>query len=130
MKPDVNASSIIKEAIIRSRYQAASLVNRELLSLYYAVGKYVSDNSRLEFWGRGAIKQISDDLQRDLPGLRGFSESALKKMRLFYEEWSVVFSNRSLAMNDLDKLELDTNRSSPMNDLTGGVSLFCCNTSH
>jgi predicted nuclease of restriction endonuclease-like (RecB) superfamily len=123
MMPIVNASSIIKEAIIRSRYQAASLVNRELLSLYYAVGKYVSDNSRLGFWGKGAIKQISDDLQRDLPGLRGFSESALKKMRLFYEEWSIIFSNRSLPMNDLDKRGSDTNRSLPMNDLQN-VPLF------
>jgi hypothetical protein len=36
----------IKDAIVRSRFQAATLVNRELLSLYYGVGKYVSENSR------------------------------------------------------------------------------------
>jgi hypothetical protein len=36
-----DAASVIKEAIIRSRYQAAKLVNKELLSLYYSVGKYV-----------------------------------------------------------------------------------------
>ncbi|MCL2688452.1 MAG: DUF1016 N-terminal domain-containing protein, partial [Chitinispirillia bacterium] len=66
-----------------------------------AVGKYVSDNSRNSAWGQGAIRQISENLQRELPGLRGFSEAAIKKMRLFYESWQPIFINRSLSMNDL-----------------------------
>ncbi|MDR1558954.1 MAG: hypothetical protein LBS84_04495 [Clostridiales bacterium] len=40
-----DAASVIKDAIVRSRYQAAKLINRELLGLYYAVGRYVSLNS-------------------------------------------------------------------------------------
>jgi len=108
-----DAASIIKDAIIRSRYQAATIVNKELLSLYFAVGRYVSQNSRYGYWGKGAIKQISNDLQKELPGLHGFSESAIRKMRIFYEEWMDVFSNHSLTMNDL---EHDKIRSLPMND--------------
>jgi predicted nuclease of restriction endonuclease-like (RecB) superfamily len=96
----------IKGAIVRSRYQAAKLVNKELLGLYYAVGKYVSQNSRTGFWGKGAIRQLSDNLQKELPGLRGFSEGAIKKMRLFYEEWHLVFLNRSLSMNDLNTAQI------------------------
>jgi len=88
-----NAVIIIKDAIVRSRYQAATLINKELLCLYYAVGKYVSDNSRNGYWGRRAIKQISDKLQRELPGLRGFGEVSLKKMRLFFEAWHPIFEN-------------------------------------
>jgi hypothetical protein len=86
------AAAAIKDAIVRSRYQAAKLINKELLSLYYSVGKYVSENSCDGYWGQGAIKQISDTLQRELPGLRGFSESSIKRMREFYEQWVVVFS--------------------------------------
>jgi hypothetical protein len=56
----------IRDAIVRSRYQAASLVNKELLSLYYGVGKYVSENSRGGYWGQGAIKNISESLQQEL----------------------------------------------------------------
>lgn len=97
-----NAAIIIKDAIIRSRYQAASLVNKELLGLYYAVGKYVSENSRNKNWGQGAIKQISETLQRELPGLRGFSETSIKKMRLFYEGWQPTFTNRPLSTDDLE----------------------------
>jgi predicted nuclease of restriction endonuclease-like (RecB) superfamily len=96
-----NAVSIIKDAIIRSRYQAAKLVNKELLSLYYGVGKYVSDNSRGGYWGQSAIKHISETLQRELPGIRGFSEVSIKRMRLFYEGWQPVFVNRPLPMDDL-----------------------------
>jgi len=96
-----NAVIMIKNAIVHSRYQAAKLVNKELLGLYYAVGRYVSNNSRADFWGKGAIRQLSDSLQRELPGLRGFSESSIKRMREFYEQWAVVFSNRPLSMGDL-----------------------------
>ncbi|MDR1688863.1 MAG: DUF1016 N-terminal domain-containing protein [Clostridiales bacterium] len=85
MQNFTDAANIIKEAIVRSRYQAAKLVNKELLGLYYAVGKYVSENSRNRVWGQGAIKQLSESLQQGLPGLRGFSEVSIKRMRLFYE---------------------------------------------
>ena len=104
-----DAASIIKDAIIRSRYQAATLVNRELLSLYYAVGRYVSQNSRNIVWGKGAIKQISNDLQIELPGLRGFSEVSIKRMRLFYEGWQPVFLNRPLLMDDLTETRHSAN---------------------
>ena len=40
------AIQAIKSAILNSRYCAAALANRELLSLYYGIGKYISENSR------------------------------------------------------------------------------------
>jgi len=84
------AVQTIKDAILRSQYQAAKLVNREMLSLYYGIGRYISSNSREGFWGTGAIRTISERLRKELPGLKGFSESSLKNMRMFYEEWSPV----------------------------------------
>ena len=87
------AVQTIKEAILRSQYQAAKLVNREMLSLYYGIGRYISANSRDGFWGTGAIKAISERLRKELPGLKGFSESSLKNMRMFYEEWSPVIES-------------------------------------
>jgi len=107
----------IKDAILRSRFFAATHVNRELLSLYYAVGRYVSENSRMGAWGTGAIKQLSEDLQKELPGLRGFSEGHLKKMRLFYEEWTFIFSNRASLMHDLKNTTEIEDRALAMHDL-------------
>ena len=124
-----DAVVVIKDAIIRSRYQAATLVNKELLCLYYAVGKFVSDNSRVDFWGQGAVQQISENLQRELPGLRGFSEVSIKRMRIFYEEWQPILTNRPLTMDDLTSINrpltmgdlepapIQANRSLPMSDL-------------
>ena len=105
-----NAVLLMKDAIIRSRYQAATLVNKELLGLYYAVGKYVSKNSRDGYRGKGAIKQISNDLQKELPGLRGFSESSIKNMRVFFEQWFEVFSNRQSLTGEIDKDSISANR--------------------
>jgi hypothetical protein len=83
----LEAVKAIKNAVLVSRYNAAKLANREQLSLYYNVGEYISVHSRNAKWGSGAIAQISQLLQKELPGIRGFSESGIKRMRTFYEGW-------------------------------------------
>ena len=49
------AVKAIKEAILESRYRAARLVNKEVLALYYAIGGYISVQSRAARWGSNAI---------------------------------------------------------------------------
>ena len=78
----------LKTQILRSRYAAARLVNRELLLLYFAVGKRLSEKVVAEKWGAKVLEQISADLQREMPGLRGFSYRNLKNMRQFAEEYA------------------------------------------
>lgn len=78
---------IIKTAILQSQYDAARSVNEKQLMLYYGIGKYISLNSRKGFWGKGAIDAISEKLQKELPGLKGFSARNLRNRRSFYEEW-------------------------------------------
>lgn len=65
--------------------------------MYYGIGCYVSKNSREGFWGKGAIEAISQQLQKELPGLRGFSATNIKNMRSFYEEWSPVINRQPMA---------------------------------
>lgn len=84
------AVAIIKAAILHSQYDAARSVNEKQLVLYYGIGKYISQNSRSGFWGKGAIDAISERLDRELPGLRGFSARNLRYMRTFYEEWTIL----------------------------------------
>lgn len=93
----IEAVKTIKEAILRSQYRAAASVNKEQLSLYYGIGRYVSENSRKGFWGKGAIEQISSILQKELPGLRGFSATSIRNMRIFYEEWNKVLNHQPAA---------------------------------
>mgnify|MGYP003615146901 FL=1 len=90
MKPDKNYLEFIrslKQEIINSRYQAARLANREQLSLYYKTGGMLSEKVKAQKWGTKVLEQIAVDLQNNLPGLKGFSFTNLKKMRQFYEAY-------------------------------------------
>lgn len=86
------AVQAIKTAILQSQYDAAKTVNEKQLMLYYSIGKYISLNSRNGFWGKGAIDAISEQLDKELPGLRGFTSRNLRYMRTFYEEWEMLDS--------------------------------------
>ena len=74
------------------------------LRLYISIGRYVSINLQQAHWGAKALDTISERLQRELPGLRGFSSGNLKKMRVFYEEWQCLSIGSPLA-NQLQQLE-------------------------
>ena len=89
------AVKTIKTAILQSQYDAVKTVNEKQLLLYYGIGRYISLNSREGFWGKGAIDAISARLERELPGLRGFSARNLRNMRIFYEEWHGVSMDKS-----------------------------------
>lgn len=96
----------IKSAILQSQYMAASSSNKIQLALYFSVGRFVSQNTRYGHWGGNAIKQISERLQKELPGLRGFSERSIKYMRTFFEEWHPAEkeSNSAIVIAELANL--------------------------
>ena len=94
------AVKTIKTAILQGQYAAVKGTNRIQLATYFAIGKYISLNSRQGFWGKGAIETISEQLRRELPGLRGYSPSNMKNMRLFYEKWSVLDSKSPIAIGE------------------------------
>ena len=99
-----SAVDVIKTAILQSQARAAKAVNQEQLALYYGIGRYVSANTRKKNWGQGAIEAISNQLKQELPGLRGFSAPSLRKMRIFYEEWSMLERNSFVPTNKFDPL--------------------------
>ena len=98
-----NAVTTIKTAILQSQARAVKTVNQEQLALYYGIGRFISENTRNNKWGTGALKSISERLRQELPGLRGFSETNLKNMRLFYEAWNSIETNSSVATDELTK---------------------------
>ena len=98
------AVKAIKQAIVVCRYRAARQMNGEVLGLYYSIGKYISEQSRNAQWGTNAIQTISDQLQQELPGLKGFSEENIRRMRKFYEEWAPVFEIRSAVSNEINSV--------------------------
>lgn len=106
------AVSVIKEAILHSQYRAAKMVTGEELSLNFGIGAYVSNRSRQEKWGTSIIESISEQLRRELPGLRGFSARSIRNMRTFYEYWKQYLiwqptaAKLQLSINQ-DNIEID-----------------------
>ena len=93
------AVETIKTAILQSQARAARNISANQLALYFSVGGYISLNTRQQQWGSGAVKNISERLQKELPGLQGFSPESINKMRRFYEEWSPIVFQSPLATN-------------------------------
>lgn len=93
----------IKTAIMQSQSKALASINQEQLALYYGIGRYISYNTRKGYWGKDAIATISKQLSIEMPGLKGFSSSNLKNMRLFYEQWKCLDANSPVATDEMQK---------------------------
>ena len=115
-----NAVLSIKAAILKSQARAAQMINHEQLSLYYGIGRFVSEHSRKGYWGTGAIDTISRQLKAELPGLKGFSAENIKLMRRFYEAWKELEVNsvvESTEMSEVSSLSLPKKTVVPSTEL-------------
>ncbi len=77
----------IKNRVQAARIRAGLAANRELLALYWDIGRLILDRQHREGWGTKVIDRLSADLQREFPGQGGFSPRNLKYMRAFAEAW-------------------------------------------
>lgn len=76
--------SDIKKEISRAQYKAIQVVNRELINMYWNVGKVILENSK---WGNKFVNSLSVDLKLEFPQITGFSVRNLKYMRKLAEEY-------------------------------------------
>lgn len=120
-----HAVDAIKAAILSSQYEAAKGVNNIQLMLYYAIGRYVSKNTREGKWGTDAIGTISRMLKADLPGLRGYSEANIKRMRIFYEAWAELDCNMAELNSSIqtDELPMPQNSSVQTDKLKSSIRM-------
>lgn len=79
--------SEIKARISSAQYDALKAVNKELIALYWDIGRIIIEKQRAESWGKSVVEQLAKDLQLAFPGVRGFSSASLWRMRLFYEAY-------------------------------------------
>jgi len=73
----------IKTKIQTSRLQAALAVNREVIQLYWFIGKRIIEKQSATSWGDKLLATLSNDLQQAFPETYGFSKTNLKYMRIF-----------------------------------------------
>lgn len=92
MKPtiDQNFTSFVKEIkskILSSQYEALKAVNKELINLYWDIGKKIVQKQEQFGWGKSVVKNLSEELQKEFVGMKGFSVQNLWNMRQFYIEY-------------------------------------------
>ena len=75
----------LKERVLQAQYKSYSAVNSEMILAYLDIGKVISEKTKTG-WGTSVIKQLSKDLQAEFPGVKGFSERNLYRMKVIYEE--------------------------------------------
>lgn len=74
----------IKQEVLKSQYKAMQIVNKELIFMYWHIGKIIGDNSK---WGNKFIDSLSIDLKLEFPKVTGFSVRNLKYMKKIAEEY-------------------------------------------
>ncbi len=77
----------IKNRIQSSQIKAAISVNQEMLKLYWFIGSEIVKKQETSHWGDGFLKQISVDLKKEFPDMKGFSVRNLELMRKWYRYW-------------------------------------------
>ena len=87
MKIEKQFDEII-QLIYFAREKAMLSVNKELIELYWNVGKYISEKVNQSEWGKSVVKNLSDYIYSKLPDIKGFSSQNLWRMRQFYETYS------------------------------------------
>ena len=73
----------LKQQIRSAQIRAALSVNRELLHLYWQIGRLLVERQKNARWGAKVLDQLSADLRREFPDIKGFSTTNLKYMRSF-----------------------------------------------
>jgi predicted nuclease of restriction endonuclease-like (RecB) superfamily len=77
----------LKERIRAAQLRAAVAVNRELVLLYWQIGRDILARQQEHGWGAKVVDRLAADLRRELPGVEGFSPRNLKYMRAFAAAW-------------------------------------------
>ena len=77
----------ITQMIATARQRAVQSVNTTLIELYWQVGQTISRKIERAEWGDGVVAQLAEHLAHTQPGLRGFTQRNLFRMRQFYEAY-------------------------------------------
>ena len=80
----------IKKHIQEAQIKATMSVNKELIKVYWYIGKTIAQRQIVNGWGSGIVEKFANDLQKEFPGLGGFSRANIFNMRAFYAAYEKV----------------------------------------
>jgi predicted nuclease of restriction endonuclease-like (RecB) superfamily len=74
--------------IERARENTFRAVNRELITMYWEIGRYISEKSKSDGWGKSVVSDFSQFVQSHYEGIKGFSPQNIWRMKQFYETYA------------------------------------------
>ena len=78
----------VKQRIRSAQYEALRAVNKELIALYWDIGRLIVSQQQGTSWGKSVVEQLAKDLRTEFPGISGFSARNIWNMRSFYLAYS------------------------------------------
>jgi len=88
-KTQLSFIASIKDKIRKAQYEALKVVNVHLIDLYWEIGKDIY-GKQSENWGKSVVSVLSRELQKEFPGVKGYSVSNLWYMAQFYSEYKGI----------------------------------------
>lgn len=85
----------VKERIQVAQYKALKSVNKEIIYLYWDIGRIILKSQKDRTWGKAIVEKLANDLQSEFQGIKGFSAQNLWRMRLFYYTY---YKNKKLQL--------------------------------
>ena len=77
----------ITSRIRSAQYEALKAVNKEMIALYWEIGKRITEQQAALGWGKSVVENLSRDIQKEFPGIKGFGVSNMWDMARFYAEY-------------------------------------------
>ncbi len=83
----LNFKNEITARIRSAQYEALKAVNKEMIALYWEVGKRITEQQTASGWGKSVVENLSRDIQKEFPGIQGFGVRNMWDMARFYAEY-------------------------------------------
>lgn len=80
----------IKQQVQATQIKATLSANKELMCLYWSIGKIIAEKQTAGDWGEKIIDQLAQDLQNEFPGISGFSRANVFRMKSFFLSYIIV----------------------------------------
>ncbi len=82
-----NLLAVVRERIRSAQYQALRAVNKEMVGLYWDIGRLIVERQQMEGWGKAVVQRLAADLRVEFSGVGGFSASNLWRMKALVEAY-------------------------------------------
>lgn len=83
----------VKARVALAQKKAIYAANEEMLTMYWDIGKLLSESQKQIGWGNNALERLSKDLKNDYPKVKGFSPRNCRCMIQFYKEYNQELTN-------------------------------------